>query len=490
MLGPTIQDGSRRAWPCRSGLGTWLRLVKITRFPRACRVTWSLASRYGSQLSTSHPFHLSFIVFPFGRRAANHIRLAMGSIEIDHPVSEPAELRLRSYQQEMFDASLERNVIVAMDTGSGKTHIAIARILTELENGDPSQLIWFMSPSVALSNQQYKVLNEYLAAYQVITLTGEDKVEKWTDQRLWNSVLSGVRVVVGTPAALKDALTHGFVRMQRFALLIFDEAHRCIKNSPLNTIMKHFYHPTKLRGDHVPHVLGLSASPVMSAKQSSLADVEANLNAVVTTPKREREALEQHVHPPNVVKVPYRPAPELEVPSGSAALDALRRAVLIYDFEQDSYNLELAELQLGHPDSQLGEKIAKQKTYSFEQLGIFKNRAEKLCEQIGLSATNWYTEKYIARFRENMQALGILPHLSTKEQHHVMNILDQLPLHEFQVEPWTHISHKAEQLVELLQRQAEKFKRGIVFVEQRVSNLGRTRPWGLCRDTDPGSKRK
>lgn len=42
-------------------------------------------------------------------------------------------VRLRSYQSEMLEESLKRNVIVAMDTGSGKTHVAIARIQAELE---------------------------------------------------------------------------------------------------------------------------------------------------------------------------------------------------------------------------------------------------------------------------------------------------------------------------------------------------------------------
>lgn len=42
-------------------------------------------------------------------------------------------IKLRSYQHEMLDASIRRNVIVAMDTGSGKTHVAIARIRWELE---------------------------------------------------------------------------------------------------------------------------------------------------------------------------------------------------------------------------------------------------------------------------------------------------------------------------------------------------------------------
>ena len=52
---------------------------------------------------------------------------------------------------------------------------------------------------------------------------GRDGVDKWTDQKLWDAVLTNVRVVVGTPQVLADALTHGFVRMSRLALLVFDE---------------------------------------------------------------------------------------------------------------------------------------------------------------------------------------------------------------------------------------------------------------------------
>ena len=69
------------------------------------------------------------------------------------------KIRLRSYQHEMLKKSLERNVIVAMPTGSknkifgpnddsksltilvgGKTHIAIARIQAELERSQPDKV--------------------------------------------------------------------------------------------------------------------------------------------------------------------------------------------------------------------------------------------------------------------------------------------------------------------------------------------------------------
>lgn len=45
----------------------------------------------------------------------------------------PAMPRTRGYQQEMLEESLRRNLIIALDTGSGKTHIAILRIKIEAE---------------------------------------------------------------------------------------------------------------------------------------------------------------------------------------------------------------------------------------------------------------------------------------------------------------------------------------------------------------------
>lgn len=38
----------------------------------------------------------------------------------------------RSYQLELLEESLSRNIIIALDTGSGKTHIAVLRIKTEV----------------------------------------------------------------------------------------------------------------------------------------------------------------------------------------------------------------------------------------------------------------------------------------------------------------------------------------------------------------------
>lgn len=54
-------------------------------------------------------------------------------------------------------------------------------------------------------------------------LTGDDEVDCWRTQRIWDMALRGVKVVFSTHAVLADALTHGFMSLDRIALIVFDE---------------------------------------------------------------------------------------------------------------------------------------------------------------------------------------------------------------------------------------------------------------------------
>ena len=49
------------------------------------------------------------------------------------PVAVDLMPTIRDYQQEMLDASIRENIIIAQDTGSGKTLIAILRMRYEIE---------------------------------------------------------------------------------------------------------------------------------------------------------------------------------------------------------------------------------------------------------------------------------------------------------------------------------------------------------------------
>lgn len=76
---------------------------------------------------------------------------------------------------------------------------------------------------MALCQQHSKSFQNNLPAYQLRTLIGDDNVERWTDQVIWDAVLKDIRIVISTYGVLHDALSHGFVTMSRLALCVIDE---------------------------------------------------------------------------------------------------------------------------------------------------------------------------------------------------------------------------------------------------------------------------
>ncbi|KAK8179319.1 hypothetical protein BC567DRAFT_285633 [Phyllosticta citribraziliensis] len=195
---------------------------------------------------------------------SNNPTITMVEVNSASPLKSQFSFRLRSYQTEMVEESLKQNIIVTMDTGSGKTHIAIARTDTELQRCDPDKLVWFLAPTVPLCDQQARLFERYLPAYTLRFLSGKNNVDSWSNQGIWDAVLKDTRIVVSTPQILHDALSHGFVKMSKIALLIFDEAHMCRGRHPASKIMQDFYHSNRFHDEQtsLPHILGLTATPV------------------------------------------------------------------------------------------------------------------------------------------------------------------------------------------------------------------------------------
>ena len=81
----------------------------------------------------------------------------------------------------------------------------------------------FLAPTVVLASQQKEAIESHIPPVNIRLLIGEDGVDRWSEQRIWDAVLRDVRVVVSTHAVLADALTHGFVKIEKIALLVFDE---------------------------------------------------------------------------------------------------------------------------------------------------------------------------------------------------------------------------------------------------------------------------
>ncbi|GAB7356392.1 hypothetical protein MBLNU459_g7172t1 [Dothideomycetes sp. NU459] len=377
------------------------------------------------------------------------------SVNVSDATSNGNLFKLRSYQDELLEQSLARNSIIALDTGSGKTHVAIARARAELESCSREKLVWFLAPTVALCHQHSVSFRINIPAYQVRTLTGEDEVERWSNQTIWDAALKNVRIVISSYAVLLDALSHGFMTMNRLALCIFDEAHHCMKKHPANQIMQTFYLPAKRAGKTVPHILGLSASPVTNARAGGLELLENNLDSHTVTPRLQRLELMQHVHIPELVKLVYPSlAPFSEADEGVSLCHALSNKIRSYDIESDPYVLELKSHQLK---------------------GLLL-RAEVILRDIGVDAADRYIRACYDKLTVGVNNSNMLwmPLISDKEKSHLKEILSSICMQGGRPQPQrgtpgsSPIASKSQLLIDMLLKEFGQSFTGIVFAEQRA----------------------
>ncbi|KAL4804099.1 ATP-dependent helicase dcl2 [Aspergillus unguis] len=383
------------------------------------------------------------------------------------PLGEPDPPRARSYQLEMFEASLKDNIIVAMGTGSGKTHIAVLRIRHELEHSDGSKLIWFLAPTVALCLQQHKVIRQHIPTVKSRTLLGLDNVDLWTEQAIWDAVLKDIQVVVSTPAVLLDAMTHGFVRIGKLGLVVFDEAHHCTLNHPANKIMKLFYHPALIEhGPHaVPRILGLTASA--ASNRNNLQTIEANLDSVCTTPLTHRSELLEHTHRPELLRVLYTPA---SLGTGSETHKMLEWMSENLRLEDDPY---VKKLWRDSPDSPaLTKVLITRNAYCSDQLKRFAHRTTHIYEELGTWAAEYFIWASLEQLRGRKHG-NLSMDLDDDEQKYLGDLLSQLPTPNLDIHP-SHpddipVSPKFRALIDFLLNTEEKDFSGLIFVEQRAT---------------------
>ncbi|KAH0026831.1 P-loop containing nucleoside triphosphate hydrolase protein, partial [Aureobasidium melanogenum] len=374
--------------------------------------------------------------------------------------------KLRAYQDEMLAESLTRNTIIVLNTGAGKTHIALARARAELELEQSDKLVWFLAPTVALCHQHNRSITTNLPAYQTRLLTSEDGVDRWTDQTVWDGVLKDMKVIVSTYGVLYDALCHGFVAMRRLSLCVFDEAHHCTKKHASNMIMQQFYRPAKFADQPVPRILGLSASPVMNAKAGGLEILEANMDSHAITPRLHRSELMQYVHIPELLKRTFESREAPDTPN--SLRESLTTAIHLYKIREDPYLIEV--VQTGGPDmkAKVDEVLMSRKTYCTDQLRALRKRAEVIARDISPSAAETYIQacrdKFLAGVQEN-NALW-MPELSDKEKSHLAEILTNLCVDP--VTSDTTVSFKLQLLLDILKKESGPSFTGIVFVEQRA----------------------
>lgn len=171
----------------------------------------------------------------------------------------------REYQTRIASSASQANTLVVLPTGLGKT--AIAALVTNLRLQSYMEgKILILAPTRPLTLQHYNSFKDLLAIPSTLfaVLTGEMNPEERV--KIWTSA----RLIFATPQTVMNDLKAGRASLQDFVLVVFDEAHRCVRDYSYTELARWYIDQAQN-----PLILGLTASP--GSSKSRIDEIIGNL---------------------------------------------------------------------------------------------------------------------------------------------------------------------------------------------------------------------
>ncbi len=161
------------------------------------------------------------------------------------------KIKPRKYQQEIYNNCKNKNCLVVLPTGIGKTLIALMlSIYTQKKH--PATKTLFLAPTKPLAEQHLEYFKKHLPElFAELTLfTGKVSAEK--RKQLWETS----EIIFSTPQCISNDLKNNLYNLEDVSLLIEDECHRCLKNYSYTYVAEKY----KEQAEN-SRILGLTASP-------------------------------------------------------------------------------------------------------------------------------------------------------------------------------------------------------------------------------------
>ena len=176
----------------------------------------------------------------------------------------------RKYQSEIFETCKDKDCLVVLPTGTGKTMIALMMTIERFKKF-PLEKILILAPTRPLIEQHFESFKESLPEdwADIQLFTGKTPADK--RKTIWQTA----EIIFSTPQCISNDLKKGLYELNEVSLLVVDECHRCLKNYAYNEVAKHYKaEATNFR------ILGLTASPGGDSKTIKQVCENLNIEAV------------------------------------------------------------------------------------------------------------------------------------------------------------------------------------------------------------------
>jgi len=170
-----------------------------------------------------------------------------------YPLIKKGSLEYRLYQDVVFKAIRNKNTLVILPTSLGKTVIATL-LCAEFLYKYKSKKILVMAPTKPLVAQHMSSFFSVLEIPEDIVAIVSGKNQPQSRLAIWNH--TGLRLVFATPEVVRNDLVEDRLSLDEFSLLVFDEAHRAVKDYAYTSIAKYY-----LQQSSSPIIFAMTASP-------------------------------------------------------------------------------------------------------------------------------------------------------------------------------------------------------------------------------------
>ena len=207
---------------------------------------------------------------------------------VDHELLVPEFIERRMYQLQLAGSAKDRDTLVCLPTGLGKTTVSLLVTAERLADVGGKSLL--LAPTKPLVQQHADFYREALDVPDddIVVFTGEVRPDERT--ALWQDS----SVVIATPQVVENDLVGSRIDLREVTHLTFDECHRATGDYAYNYIAERYHQDAE-----DPLVTGMSASP--GGDEEEILEVCENLgieNVEVMT--EEDSDVEEYTHDTDV----------------------------------------------------------------------------------------------------------------------------------------------------------------------------------------------
>ncbi|WP_135853275.1 DEAD/DEAH box helicase [Halorussus salinus] len=169
---------------------------------------------------------------------------------VDHELLVPEFIERRMYQLQLAGSAKDRDTLVCLPTGLGKTTVSLLVTAERLADVGGKSLL--LAPTKPLVQQHADFYREALDIPDddIVVFTGEVRPDERTE--LWQSA----SVVIATPQVVENDLVGSRIDLGNVTHVTFDECHRATGDYAYNYIAERYHQDA-----NDPLVTGMSASP-------------------------------------------------------------------------------------------------------------------------------------------------------------------------------------------------------------------------------------